>query len=156
MLRLAPASLYILLGACLDLSRAWTIPTAALRKHVNNPIVARTRTRTPIRPTPKKPWASGDGAAASEGGCRFERGVGGVRSVAPRLMSMATSATSTRSAKTTNLGGSRSVNWPLWYVLPIAPYQRRKTLVKEIVPGKVGFDLGLLMLCVLSTQVVDC
>lgn len=33
--------------------------------------------------------------------------------------------------------GSRSVNWPLWYVLPIAPYQRRKTLMKEVVPGKV-------------------
>lgn len=35
--------------------------------------------------------------------------------------------------------GSRSVNWPLWYVLPIAPYQKRKTIMKEIVPGKVRF-----------------
>lgn len=32
---------------------------------------------------------------------------------------------------------SRSLNWPLWYVLPIAPYQKRKTLMKEVVPGKV-------------------
>lgn len=31
-----------------------------------------------------------------------------------------------------------SVNWPLWYVLPIAPYQKRKTLVTEVVPGKVS------------------
>ncbi len=135
----------VLLGFCLDLSRAWTTPAAAaLRKHVNNrPVVARTGTitRTPIRPTPKTPWAREGRAAASEGwGCRFERrvrDVGGVRSVAP--LSMAASATSTRSEKTTSLGGNRSVNWPLWYVLPIAPYQRRKTLVKEIVPGKVGF-----------------
>lgn len=35
------------------------------------------------------------------------------------------------------LSGASSVNWPLWYVLPIAPYQKRKTLMKEIVPGKV-------------------
>lgn len=33
---------------------------------------------------------------------------------------------------------ARSVNWPLWYVLPIAPYQKRKTLMTEIVPGKVS------------------
>lgn len=36
------------------------------------------------------------------------------------------------------LSGASSVNWPLWYVLPIAPYQKRKTLMKEIVPGKVS------------------
>lgn len=36
--------------------------------------------------------------------------------------------------------GARSINWPLWYVLPIAPYQRRKTIMKEIVPGKVSLQ----------------
>lgn len=57
--------------------------------------------------------------------------------------------------------GSRSVNWPLWYVLPIAPYQRRKTLMKEVVPGKVCgcprvcrilwyFLLFVVMLCSLA------
>lgn len=34
--------------------------------------------------------------------------------------------------------GARSVNWPLWYILPIAPYQKRKTIMTEVVPGKVG------------------
>ncbi|CAM9349344.1 unnamed protein product, partial [Ectocarpus sp. 6 AP-2014] len=56
-----------------------------------------------------------------------------------RLTKMAASTTTTaetggRPAAAT---GPRSVNWPLWYVLPIAPYQKRKTLMKEIVPGKV-------------------
>ena len=39
---------------------------------------------------------------------------------------------------TSSSAGSTSVNWPLWYVLPIAPYQKRKTIMKEIVPGKVS------------------
>lgn len=145
MLRSATAGLYVLFGACLGLSGAWTAPpatAAVLRKHIisTNPGVAPTRSRAPVQPTTRTPWVSGDGAAAGgRCGCRLEGGVGGVRSIVAPL-SMAASATSTSTASSVaGLGGSRSVNWPLWYVLPIAPYQRRKTLVKEIVPGKVGY-----------------
>lgn len=53
-------------------------------------------------------------------------------------MTTAASPGAAESGKATGLG-SRSVNWPLWYVLPIAPYQKRKTIMKEIVPGKVRF-----------------
>lgn len=88
-------------------------------------------------------WASGYDASRGRGG-RFEQGNRrlsslGLRPSQQRLTKMAASTTTTadtggRPAAAT---GPRSVNWPLWYVLPIAPYQRRKTLMKEIVPGKV-------------------
>lgn len=45
-------------------------------------------------------------------------------------------------ARQAGSSGARSINWPLWYVLPIAPYQRRKTLMEEIVPGKVRLAAG--------------
>lgn len=53
-------------------------------------------------------------------------------------MTASAGGVSSRASHSAGMSGARSVNWPLWYVLPIAPYQKRKTLMKEIVPGKVS------------------
>lgn len=51
--------------------------------------------------------------------------------------------------------GGRSVNWPLWYILPIAPYQRRKTIMKEIIPDKVSIPGRSIHSDVASTDLAD-
>ena len=58
-------------------------------------------------------------------------------------MAGSASSTSLEVARQAGSSGAKSVNWPLWYVLPIAPYQRRKTLMEEIVPGKVRLAAGV-------------
>lgn len=88
-------------------------------------------------------WPSAGFSPASGWSDRFEGELGASvsskRGRGSQLLSMtagvARQATSIDSTAST--AGSRSVNWPLWYVLPIAPYQRRKTLMEEVVPGKV-------------------
>lgn len=144
MFMLTTASLYVLV-AQLHLSTTRALTTSFLGKHVNNPVVAHRRTPPANNPATRAPWLPGDGTAASGGWtAQFKRETGSRRHVnsrertSHRLLSMASpTAAEKRAAPLVSSSAAKSVNWPLWYVLPIAPYQRRKTLMKEIVPGKV-------------------
>lgn len=156
MSRLSTASVYFFVAAQLHLGSALTTPTTAahcLRKHVNSAIVAPARYPSATNPaspsrTPRTLWASGGFTASGSWGLGLATELDERRSVEPRatkgqrLMAMkaaspARADTGAGPAVESNSSAARSVNWPLWYVLPIAPYQKRKTLMKEIVPGKV-------------------
>lgn len=154
MLRLTTACLYVLVGAQLHVSRALTT-TTFLAKHVNNPTaVAHPRTQPATSPGTRTPWLPGGGTASSgERAVGFNRAPDSRRRVnfrerpRDRLLSMTASPVTAQNRPSPVGGGSAatSVNWPLWYVLPIAPYQRRKTLMEEIVPGKVRFYIKRLL-----------
>ncbi|CAM9992593.1 unnamed protein product [Pylaiella littoralis] len=155
MWRLATASICSAVVAQLHLCSAFTTPTAAhhLRKHVNSAIVAPARYPSATNPASRTPWASGGVTASGIVGCELSTELDEGRLLKPRagrsqrLLSTMAASTSTRAntgavpavESNNNSKGSAasSVNWPLWYVLPIAPYQRRKTLMTEIVPGKL-------------------
>lgn len=150
MWRLTNASVHVLVVAqLLHLCSAFTTTTAHLRKHVNSAVVApAARYPSATNPASRAPWASGGGTASVGWGCGLETELDDGRLIksraakSQRLLSMM--AASPPRAETVipappaiDSSATRSVNWPLWYVLPIAPYQSRKTLMKEIVPGKV-------------------
>ena len=129
---------------------------AGSEKHVNSAMTAstlstnrhhhhRTASPSPAGATATAAWSS-RAIFSSEWAGRSERDLGstalvtsGRRSSRRLLMTGTSSSVSSasRGARQAGNSGARSINWPLWYVLPIAPYQRRKTLMEEIVPGKV-------------------
>lgn len=114
------------------------------KRHVNEAVrqmvSSRLRDHKPTSNTRqlfKNPW---EAACSSYFVVSNNRGKSGVRAARDRGTGMrATTMDTTVSGLMSHTGppGSRSVNWPLWYVLPIAPYQKRKTIMEEIVPGKV-------------------
>lgn len=137
-------------------------------KHVNTAMTAPTFARNhpagnPLRPKTPASVAWGSGVRASSN-CipRLEGQLGGRRLIksgcrtSQRLVMKAASTKSELSGggegSQAPQNGARSVNWPLWYVLPIAPYQRRKTLMEEIVPGKVRTSILLLVWCMKASN----
>eukprot|EP00288_Rhodomonas_lens_P017509 CAMPEP_0177696746 /NCGR_PEP_ID=MMETSP0484_2-20121128/4143_1 /TAXON_ID=354590 /ORGANISM="Rhodomonas lens, Strain RHODO" /LENGTH=439 /DNA_ID=CAMNT_0019207735 /DNA_START=193 /DNA_END=1512 /DNA_ORIENTATION=- len=69
---------------------------------------------------------SGDGSSSSSG---IDR-----RALLSRTVAAATAALTSSPAHATI--GSES-NWPLWLALPVAPYSRRKTIMREVKAGSV-------------------
>lgn len=104
-------------------------------------------------------WFPRAGADSSRWGCGLgtELGSNASRRQGSQLqLSMAAAADGlSRAELSSGSSAAKSVNWPLWYVLPIAPYQRRKTLMEEVVPGKVGVWEALLV-CLKSVQQYSC
>lgn len=126
--------LSFLATAQLELCGAFTAPstTAACRPHKGSAAFTSLA-------GPKTSWASTYGASSSHWSCGIERelDVDGLLSTPARGQRTSQRLSMTSTGVAPSLTGPKSVNWPLWYVLPIAPYQRRKTIMKEIVPGKV-------------------
>lgn len=141
-------------GQCSAFLTASHSVCTGLQKHVNSAMTAstlakhhhhRTTSPSPTGSVLTTAWASRD-FVAGDRACRSERDLGSTALVTSgrrgsRRLLMAGSTTG--GARQAGSSGARSINWPLWYVLPIAPYQRRKTLMKEIVPGKVRLATAL-------------
>lgn len=138
-------------GQCSAFLTASHSVCTGLQKHVNSAMTAstlpinrhhhcRTTSPSPTGTAATAAWTSRY-SVAGDWACRSERDLGSTALVTSgrrgsRRLLMAGSSTSA-GARQAGSSGARSINWPLWYVLPIAPYQRRKTLMEEIVPGKV-------------------
>ncbi|CAM9587115.1 unnamed protein product, partial [Laminaria digitata] len=143
---LVPAWLFVTSRHCqcsafLTSSHAFLTSSTLLARHHHRRATSPRTTGTPAAAA----WAS-RAVVADKWAGRSERDLSstalvtsGRRGSRRLLMAGASSGVSSTSGGASQAGssGARSINWPLWYVLPIAPYQRRKTLMEEIVPGKV-------------------
>lgn len=114
------------------------------KRHVNEgvrPIVSSSlRDRKPTSSTRqflKNPWEDSRSSYFVVANDRSKSGVEAARDRGTGMRATTMDTTVSGLMSHTSPPGSRSVNWPLWYVLPIAPYQKRKTIMEEIVPGKV-------------------
>lgn len=111
------------------------------------------KARSSTRQHLKKPWEADWSSYFVNANDRSRSGVQASRGGGTGMRATAMDTTVSGLMSHTSPPGSRSVNWPLWYVLPIAPYQKRKTIMEEIVPGKVRFAWLLSSICGLCALV---
>lgn len=109
----------------------------------HHPCTLRIRLRPSTAPA-LAAWPSISSSTSTWASNIFNRELGGSTNAKINIRNSQIARTATSTGADVGVGrapvksGAKSVNWPLWYVLPIAPYQRRKTLMEEVVPGKVG------------------